>query len=300
MPASQKIVPHIWFDKEAVKAAEFYVSIFPASQITGTTLLRDTPSGDTDIVSFTLAGYAFQAISAGPIFKLNPSVSFAVNCATAGEVDALWARLSDGGQALMPLDAYPFNPRFGWVQDRFGVSWQLMVSDTGTAGKPTITPSLLFVGANCGKAEEAMGFYTSVFKDSTVGHVLRYGPDQAPDQEGTVMHADFVLEGQRFAIGESAWPHEFAFNEAISFIVNCNDQAEIDVYWERLSAVPEAEQCGWLKDRYGLSWQIVPTAMETMMGSGSPEQIARVTQAFLPMKKLDLAVLISAFSHQLD
>ncbi len=295
MSASQKIVPHLWFDKEAVQAAEFYVSVFPASRITGTTVLRDTPPGDCDVVSFTLAGYAFQAISAGPFFNINPSVSFAVNCATASEVDALWARLSDGGQALMPLDAYPFNPRFGWVQDRFGVSWQLMLSETNAAGKPSITPSLLFVGANCGKAEEAIGFYTSIFKDSAVGNVMRYGPDQPPDQEGTVMHADFVLASQRFAIGESAWPHEFAFNEAISFIVNCDSQAEIDAYWERLSAVPEAEQCGWLKDRYGLSWQIVPAAMEKMMLTGSPQQVARVTQAFLPMKKLDLAVIQSAY-----
>jgi predicted 3-demethylubiquinone-9 3-methyltransferase (glyoxalase superfamily) len=295
MPTSQKIVPHIWFDKEAVQAAHYYVSIFPASQITSATVLRDTPSGDTDIVSFVLAGYAFQAISAGPVFKLNPSVSFTVNCATASEVDALWAKLADGGQALMPLDTYSFNPRFGWVQDRFGVSWQLAVSEAETFGKPSITPSLLFVGANCGKAEEAIGFYTSVFRDSAVGHVLRHGPDQAPDQEGTVMHADFVLESQRFAVGDSAWPHEFAFNEAISFIVNCDSQAEIDAYWERLSAVPEAEQCGWLKDRYGLSWQIVPAVMEEMMLTGSPEQIARITRAFMPMKKLDLAVLRSAY-----
>lgn len=296
MQTPQKIVPHIWFDKEAVQAAQYYVSIFPASQITGATVLRDTPSGDTDIVSFVLAGYAFQAISAGPVFKLNPSVSFAVNCATAGEVDALWAKLADGGQALMPLDAYPFNPRFGWVQDRFGVSWQLAVSTAETAGLPSITPSLLFVGANCGQAEQAIGFYTSVFTNSAAGNVLRYGPGQTPDQEGTVMHADFYLQGQRFAIGDSAWPHQFAFNEAISFIVNCDSQAEIDACWERLSAVPEAEQCGWLKDRYGLSWQIVPAAMGEMMSNGSPEQIARVTEAFLPMKKLDLVVLQNAYA----
>jgi predicted 3-demethylubiquinone-9 3-methyltransferase (glyoxalase superfamily) len=295
MSTSQKIVPHIWFDKEAVPAAEFYVSIFPTSQITSKTILRDTPSGDCDVVSFTLAGYAFQAISAGPLFDLNPAISFAVNCATAGEVDDLWKKLAEGGQALMPLDAYPFNPRFGWVQDRFGVSWQLAVSAAETPGKPSITPSLLFVGPNCGKAEEALHFYTSVFQDSAVGHTLLYGPGQAPEREGTVMYAGFFLEGQRFAIGESALPHDFAFNEAISFIVNCEDQAEIDTYWERLSAVPEAEQCGWLKDRYGLSWQIVPVSMEEMMRSGTPDQVARVTQAFLPMKKFDLATLQRAY-----
>jgi predicted 3-demethylubiquinone-9 3-methyltransferase (glyoxalase superfamily) len=296
MTASQKIIPHIWFDKEAVAASEFYVATFPASRIVGTTILRDTPSGDCDVVSFTLAGYAFQAISAGPLFKLNPAISFAVNCATADEVDALWEKLAQGGQALMPLDAYPFNPRFGWVQDRFGVSWQLAASAAETPGKPSITPSLLFVGPNCGKAEEAIHFYTSVFRDSAVGHILRYGPGQAPEQEGTVMYADFFLAGQRFAIGESALPHAFAFNEAISFIVNCEDQEEIDDYWERLSADPEAEMCGWLKDRYGLSWQIVPAAMEVMLYSGAPAQVARVTQAFLSMKKLDLAALQSAYA----
>jgi len=296
MTASQKIIPHIWFDKEAVAASEFYVATFPASRIVGTTILRDTPSGDCDVVSFTLAGYAFQAISAGPLFKLNPAISFAVNCATADEVDALWEKLAQGGQALMPLDAYPFNPRFGWVQDRFGVSWQLAASAAETPGKPSITPSLLFVGPNCGKAEEAIHFYTSVFRDSAVGHILRYGPGQAPEQEGTVMYADFFLAGQRFAIGESALPHAFAFNEAISFIVNCEDQEEIDDYWERLSADPEAEMCGWLKDRYGLSWQIVPAAMEAMLYSGAPAQVARVTQAFLSMKKLDLAALQSAYA----
>lgn len=296
MTTTQKIIPHLWFDKEAVDAAEFYVATFPASQITDRTVLHDTPSGDCDVVSFALAGYAFQAISAGPLFKLNPAISFAVNCATAGEVDALWAQLSAGGQALMPLDAYPFNPRFGWVQDRFGVSWQLAVSAAETPGRPSITPSLLFVGPHCGQAEEAIGFYTRVFPGSTVGHILRYGPGQAPEREGTVMYADFFLAGQRFAIGESALPHEFAFNGAISFIVNCADQAEIDDYWERLSAVPEAEQCGWLQDRYGVSWQIVPAAMEEMLRTGSPEQVARVTQAFLPMKKLDLAVLQRAYA----
>lgn len=296
MPPFQKIVPHLWFDREAVEAAEFYGSAFPMSQIVHKTVLHDTPSGDCDLVTFVLAGYTFQAISGGPLFKLNPAISFAVGCATAEEVDALWERLSAGGQALMPLDAYPFNPRFGWVQDRFGVSWQLAVSPAETPGKPSITPSLLFVGANCGKAEEAIRFYTAIFPDSAVGHILRYGPDQPPEREGTVMYADFFLAGQRFAIGESALPHDFAFNEAISFIVHCEDQAEMDTYWERLSAVPEAEQCGWLKDRYGVSWQIVPVAMEAMLRHGAPEQIARVTQALLPMKKLDLAALQRAFT----
>jgi predicted 3-demethylubiquinone-9 3-methyltransferase (glyoxalase superfamily) len=155
--------------------------------------------------------------------------------------------------------------------------------------------SLLFVGENCGKAEEAIDFYRSVFQDARLGSLARYGAGQEPDKEGTVMFADFKLEDHWFVAMDSALDHDFSFNEAISFIVNCDDQQEIDHYWESLSAVPEAEQCGWLKDRYGVSWQIVPSAMDEMMGSGTPEQIARVTQAFLKMKKFDLSALQRAY-----
>ncbi len=150
----QKIAPHLWFDKEAKEAASFYCSIFPDSSITNITTLHDTPSGDCDVVSFRLFGQPFMAISAGPLFK---------------------------------------------------------------------------------------------------------------------------------------------FNESISFMVYCDTQEEIDYYWEKLSAVPEAEQCGWLKDKYGLSWQIVPTVMDKMMQDHDPERLARVTQTFLNMKKFDLAELQRAY-----
>lgn len=297
-----KIIPHLWFDKEAKEAAEFYTSVFPNAKITATTLLQDTPSGDADIVSFELAGQPFMAISAGPLFKFNPSVSFFVNFDPSRDpngranLDRLWESLSQGGEVLMPLQEYPFSARFGWVQDRYGLSWQLILSNPEGEERPVIVPSLLFVGGVAGRAEEAINFYLSVFKEgSRMGAMHRYGAGQAPEKEGTVMFADFRLLDQWFAAMDSAFPHPFAFNEAISFIVKCQDQAEIDYYWERLSAVPEAEQCGWLKDRFGLSWQVTPADMDEMMQSGSPEQIARVTQAFLPMKKFDLAALRRAF-----
>jgi len=150
----QKITPHLWFDKEAKEAAEFYTAVFPDSKIINITTLHNTPSGDCDVVSFVLSGQPFMAISAGPLFK---------------------------------------------------------------------------------------------------------------------------------------------FNEAISFRVDCATQKEIDYYWEKLSADPKAEQCGWCKDKYGLSWQIVPKAMDEMMSQGTPEQIDRVTQAFLPMIKFDIAKLQKAY-----
>jgi predicted 3-demethylubiquinone-9 3-methyltransferase (glyoxalase superfamily) len=300
----QKITPHLWFDKEAKEAAEFYTSLFPDSKIMHTTTLHDTPSGDANIVSFELAGQSFMAISAGPEFKFNPSVSFFVNFDPSRDkdarknLDALWEGLSEGGTALMPLDKYPFSERFGWIQDKFGLSWQLILTNPAGEERPFIIPSLMFVGDVAGRAEEAINLYLSVFRDARMGTIMRFGPGQEPDREGTVMFADFMIENQWFAAADSAHDHHFAFNEAISFIVHCDDQAEIDYYWERLSAVPEAEQCGWLKDKFGVSWQIVPKEMDEMMANGTPEQIDRITQTFLPMKKLIIADLKEAYNGE--
>lgn len=297
----QKIVPHLWYDKEAKEAAEFYCSIFPDSKITNVTTLQDTPSGDCDIVSFELSKQPFMSISAGPLFKFNPSVSFMLNFDPSRDknarknLDATWEKLSSGGTALMPLDKYPFSERYGWIQDKYGLSWQLILSNPDGEERPFIVPSLMFVGTVCGKAEEATDFYLSVFKNTKRGMIARYPEGMAPSKEGTIMFTDFMLENQWFAAMDSAGEHKFAFNEAVSLMVYCDDQKEIDDYWEKLSAVPEAEQCGWLKDKYGLSWQIVPVGMDEMMRNGTKEQIARLTQAFLPMKKFNLAELRKAY-----
>jgi predicted 3-demethylubiquinone-9 3-methyltransferase (glyoxalase superfamily) len=289
-----KITPHLWFDTEAVEAAEFYSSTLPSSRVTNVTTLHDTPSGDADVVSFELFGQPFLAISAGPLFRFTPAVSFLVRCGTREEVDALWSKLSEGGTALMPLDSYPFSDRYGWTQDRYGLSWQVMRANDEDI-EQSITPTLMFVGEVCGRAEEAVNFYTSVFPDSKVDHVLRYAEDEEPDKEGTIKHAGFVLDGHEFAAMDSARDHDFGFNEAISFIVGCDTQDEIDYYWDSLSAVPEAEQCGWLKDKYGLSWQIVPSVLGELMSEGTKEQTARVTEAFLQMRKFDITELKRAY-----
>jgi len=291
----QKITTHLWFDKEAKEAAEFYVAIFgKGSKIKNLSKLDNTPSGSVDMVTFELLGREFQAISAGPLFKFNPSVSFLVTCNTKDEVDALCEKLAQGGTMLMELGAYPFSERFGWVQDKYGLSWQLIYAG-GAGEKQKITPVIMFVGNVCGKAEEAINFWKALFKDAKVDAIMRYGKGEEPDKEGTLKYADFSLFGEEFRAMDSAYEHNFAFNEAISFIVYCNTQDEIDYYWNKLSAVPEAEQCGWLKDKYGFSWQIVPTAMDEMMRDGSKEQIARVTEAFLQMKKFDIESLWKAY-----
>ncbi len=301
----QKITPHLWFDKEAKAAAERYVAIFPNSKITSSSVIHNTPSGDCDILAFELCGQPFMAISAGPVFKINPSISFQVKCATKEETSKLWEALSEGGTALMPLQAYPFSEFYGWVQDKYGVSWQLSyMADQPIEQK--IVPALTFVGGAYGKVEEAMSKYVEIFKQapaaagselpSSATIMMRYAAGEAPDTEGKVKYAVFQLRGQEFGAMESAYDHKFSFSEAISLLIPCDTQEEINYFWQKLSAVPEAEQCGWLKDAYGVSWQVWPTALGRMMNEGSPEQVAAVTKAFMAMKKFDIAELEAAYT----
>lgn len=283
------ITPHLWYDREAAEAARLYVQAFGGdSAVRELTTIEDTPSGSADIVSFSLWGQDFMAISAGPYFKFNPAISFQVACAGADEVDALWAQLSPGGKVLMELGAYPFSERFGWLEDRYGLSWQVMTA----AGAPAqrITPMLMFTQEVAGKAEEALHFYVGLFPDAEAQVLSRYGAGEEPEEAGTVRLARFQLAGQEFRALDSAQAHAFTFNEAVSLMVNCRDQDEIDYYWNALSAVPEAEQCGWLKDKYGVSWQVVPANLSELMGA-NPEQ---TTPVLLAMKKIVIADLIAA------
>jgi predicted 3-demethylubiquinone-9 3-methyltransferase (glyoxalase superfamily) len=297
----RKITPHLWFDKQAKEAAELYTSVIPNSKITSLKTLHGTPSGDCDIVSFELAGQPFMAISAGPYFRFNPSVSFQVKCKTREEVDASFQKLS-GGRVLMPLGSYPFSERFGWLEDRYGLSWQVILTNEPEI-KQEITPVLMFVGTVCGKTEDATNFYAEVFRNSPVAAngststkvLSRYGKGEEPDREGTVRYSLFTLVGQEFAAMDSAREHKFSFNEAVSFLVPCDTQDEIDYFWGRLSADPKAEQCGWLKDRYGLSWQVAPAILNQMLGGTDQDRGARVTRAFLKMKKFDIEALRVAY-----
>jgi predicted 3-demethylubiquinone-9 3-methyltransferase (glyoxalase superfamily) len=293
----QKIRPYLWFDKDAEEAAAFYVSVFGQnSKSQSLYTVHDTPSGSADVVAFTIWGYGFMAINAGPLFKFNPSISFMVNFDPSQDenarerIDDVWEQLAHGGNTLMPLDQYPFSERYGWVEDRYGVSWQLIYTNPEGEERPLIIPSLLFVGDVCGMAEEASDFYLSVFRESKRGAIVRYPAGMAPEEEGTIMFTDFMLEGQWFTAADSAQTHDFAFNEAVSLMVNCKDQEEIDYFWDKLSAVPEAEQCGWIKDKYGISWQIIPENMGDLLAK-NPE---KTTPMMLKMKKIIIAELEKA------
>ena len=296
------ITPHLWFDTQALDAATFYVGLFPDSEITSKGMLEDTPSGDAQMVSFRLWGQDFMAISAGPQFTLNPSISFIVNVDpsrvtdAAAEVDRLWSALSEGGHTLMELGEYPFSARYGWVQDRFGVSWQIMLTNPDGEPRPPILPALLFVGDAAGRAEEARDLYTGLFPDAETGALVRWPEGAGSERPGTVMFSDFRLgDTWLTAMDSSDAGHGFGFNEAISFVISCADQSELDRYWEALSSVPEAEQCGWCKDRFGVSWQIIPAGFERYMSQGTPEQTQRVVAAFMGMGKMDIAALEAAY-----
>ncbi|WP_080875247.1 VOC family protein [Oceanobacillus timonensis] len=299
---SKNIVPHLWFDKEAKEAAAFYTSVFPDSRVCSEVVVKDTPSGDCDLISFDLWGQRFMAISAGPYFSFNPSISFTVHFDSARDehaskqIEEVWEKLSDGGQVLMPFDTYPFSEKYGWIQDKYGVSWQLILTNPDGEERPSILPSMMFIGENAGKAEEAVNYYVSIFKNSKEGVSAKYPAGMEPNQEGTVMFSDFMLENVWLTAMDSALEHGFQFNEAVSLLVNCDTQEEMDDYFEQLSAVPEAGQCGWLKDKYGVSWQIVPKDLYEMMSEyATQEQIDRVNQAMMPMKKLDVKTLRKAY-----
>ncbi len=285
----QKIVPHLWYDKEAKEAASFYVSLFENSKLLNVNVLN-SPSGEAELVSFELAGLQFQAISAGPYFKFNPSISLMVACESVEEVNAKWEALSEGGTELMALGEYPFNKRYGWIQDRYGLSWQLMLTDNNQRAQK-ITPSLLFSGDSCGKAEEALVFYTEIFTDSGIDFISKYKPGEAATPKAKINYAAFKLAGMNFSAMDNGYEVDFNFNEAFSLIVNCKDQKEIDYFWDRLSAVPEAEQCGWVKDKFGVSWQIVPDSMDEILSNGTKDEIQRIQKELLKMKKIDIEAL---------
>ncbi len=299
----QKIIPHLWFDTEAKDAVALYTSLFPSSEITHQSVIHNvpSPSGDSDILSFTLNGQPFMAINAGPIFKPNPSVSFMVNFDPSKDpearknLDTAWEKLSAGGKVLMELNKYPFSEYYGWIQDKYGFSWQLILTNPNGEERPFIIPSLMFTKQVFGRAQEAMDFYCSVFIGGKRGTTARYPQEMGLKPEGAVMFADFNILNTWIAAMDGAGQHDFIFNEAISLLIPCETQDEIDYYWEKLSADPRAEQCGWIKDKFGLSWQIHPQIMDEMMKNGTQEQIDRVTQAFMPMKKFDIETLKRAY-----
>lgn len=302
MMSTQKITPFLWFDTQAEEAANFYTSIFNDSRIKTLTrygaesaAISGKEEGSVMTVGFILEGQEFAALNGGPAFELSPAISLFVNCENEQELINLWEKLSEGGTVVMELNKYPFSDKFGWLKDRFGVTWQFMIS----TGMQKITPFLLFTGKQYGKAEEAIKLYVSLFKASGIIHI-EYREASEEEFEGTVKYARFSLNEQEFMATDRNIGHEFTFTPALSFAIKCETQKEIDYLWHELSEGGDAnaQQCGWLQDKYGVSWQIVPAMLDEMMSDSDPSRSQRVMKALLPMKKPDIQALTEAYEQE--
>ncbi len=279
----QKIIPNIWSNGKAKEAAEFYAATFPKCEIVGTSYYPKTAeegladfqldmAGKELTVDFEIAGFRFSLINADGTFAPNSSISFMVyfdperEGQSKEDLSELYKKLIADGEAIMKLDAYDFSEWYGWVRDKYGVTWQLILMQPQDPEFPRIIPSLQFAGPVQNKAREAIDFYTSVFEDTGRGMESPYGDAATgPVAADNVAYADFKLAGQWFAANDSGVEQDTTFTPGISLMVNCKDQTEIDYLWEKLSTVPEAEQCGWCQDKFGVSWQVTPENMEELM-----------------------------------
>ena len=280
----QVITPAIWCDGTADEAAQFYADVFRDTSI------AEQAPGLAATVS--IHGFKLSLINGGNQYAPNPSISCILNfdpLLFGGEeqarayLDELYERLSTGG-VLMELGEYPFSPRYAWVRDRFGMTWQLMLTDPDGDPRPFVIPSFMFGGTNHANAEEATDAWIALFDNARRGALYRYEEGGSLDA-GTVMFTDFTLRGTWMAATDSGAFHDFTFTPGVSMIVSCRDQEEIDRYWAGLSAVPEAERCGWCVDRWGVSWQIVPHNIAELMTD------AATRDKILHMGKIDLTKL---------
>jgi predicted 3-demethylubiquinone-9 3-methyltransferase (glyoxalase superfamily) len=285
----QKITPYFWFDNNAEEAVKFYTSAFKGSKILTTTRYNEASAkasgceqGSVMTIEFELNGQKFVALNGGPVFKFTQAISFFVSCETEEEIDSFWNRFSEGNQKIFwPLQKYPWSEKYGWITDKFGFSWQITL-----AKKPlAIAPFLVFDGIQLGKAEDAIKYYASLFNNSQIESIHRYGSENK-NSEGQIVHAEFNLSGQLFMAMDSGMPSGVNFNESLSFVVSCKDQNEVDYYWDNLSkgGDPKSQVCGWLKDKFGVSWQIVPDAFVEMMKD--PKKAKKAMEAVLRMKKI--------------
>lgn len=283
------IFPCLWFNGNGKEAADFYVYLFDGK------ISVDTPV----VLNIEVFGQKLMLLNAGSQFEKNPSVSFFVICETEEEVQKYWQPLTDGGLVMMELGTYPWSEKFGWVQDKYGVSWQIILKPN--AGyQQKIIPSLMFVHEMKGKTKEAVDLYTSIFPNSETQNVLLYGAlaVQIGESRDFVQKADFTVDGFQLFAMDSSYDHKFDFNEGISLVVMTDNQQETDHYWNSLTANGGRESmCGWLKDRFAFSWQIVPKKLiELMNDVDQPEKAQKVIQAMMQMQKIDIATIEAAYN----
>jgi predicted 3-demethylubiquinone-9 3-methyltransferase (glyoxalase superfamily) len=276
----QKITPCLWYNAQASEAAAQYCSVFANAKIT---------SQSPIVTTIDVAGQSITLLDGGPMYQPNPSISFYYVCETNDEIDRIWKAFTKEGEIMMELNKYPWSEKYGWVSDKFGVSWQFALGKIGDVGQK-ITPCMMFTGKQYGRVDEAMTFYSTVFKNSKVDGVMRWPKGLEPEQEGKVQHAQMKLGGTDYKIMlmESAQEHKFSFTEGVSLTIYCEDQKEIDYYWDRLTESGEESRCGWLKDKFGVSWQIIPVMLGQLISN------PKGAQAMMTMRKLNIEQLVNA------
>ena len=288
------IVPHIWINRVADDATDFYVSALPDAEVVekatypeeGLPDFQREFAGRTLAVELEVAGCPLALINAGGEFTPNPTISFFLNFDPSvrgdarGDLVRTWEKLSDGGRVLMELGDYPFSRLYGWVRDRYGVSWQLMLTDPAGDPRPFLIPDLMFCGPAQNRAQEAVDFYLSVFPGAELGSRVHYEQATGPATPESVIFSEFRIRDSWLTAMDSAVEQPFTFTPGVSLLFRARGQEEIDRLWDALSAVPEAEQCGWLQDRFGVSWQIVPDNLDDLLKR--PGAYGR----FLGMKKI--------------
>ena len=275
----QSIGTCLWFDGKAKEAALYYKEVFGDVEI-----ISENPMA----VVYQIFGRRFMNLNGGPGFNINPSISFFLSMENETQTQNLWEKLIVDGKILMPLNKYPWSDQYGWCADKYGVNWQLML---GHKSKSKLMPNMLFTGQQNGKANEAIHFYTNLFKGATVINIDTYKKGE-PDTEGNIKYAQFELNELSFGAMDSSAPHQFSFNEAVSFIITVDTQEEIDYYWNYLIQNGAPGKCGWLKDKFGISWQVVPTCLGKFMTN--PATAPKAAYAFLQMSKFIIADLEKA------
>ncbi len=278
----EKITPCLWFNAKAKEAATLYCSVFANAKIA---------SQSPIVTEINVAGHSITLLDGGPMYQPNPSISFYYICDTEQELDRIWNAFVKEGTVLMPLDKYPWSEKYGWITDKYGISWQIALDKINKVSQK-ITPCLLFTGKQYGRADEAIAHYADIFKTLHVDGILRYSANELPDMEGKVKHAQITLDNQKFMLMESASPHDFTFSEGVSLTIHCETQEEIDYYWERLTESGEESRCGWLKDKFSVSWQIIPTILGKLMSD--PAKAGKAAQAFMAMRKLNIEQIVQA------
>jgi predicted 3-demethylubiquinone-9 3-methyltransferase (glyoxalase superfamily) len=275
-----EIYPCLCFDGQAKEAAAFYCSVFKNSK---------TISENPVVSYFEIMGRKFMTLNAGPDFKMTPSISAFVNFETTEETHAAWNKLIEGGKAMIQIGKQAWSECYGWLEDKYGFTWQLSVVNN-PGDKPSIKPAMLFTGKLFGKAEEAVKFYASVFENSSIPVLMHY-PETDPSA-GKILFSQANLDENPLIAMDGPGTHNFTFTEGVSLVVNCKTQFEIDYFWKKLSDGGEEGVCGWLKDKFGISWQIVPEITAKLMSD--PEKSKRVMNEVMKMKKLDLEKMVNA------